>query len=115
MPGCKKKTSILPKKLIKELGLWEYRRRDPTLDATLGWYYVAVKEQDAILDAKPTSIYCGIGEKIKGDRGSVQCEVNHYIRDNLRLTYYFFHKHISDWREIDASVRTLVESFITGG
>jgi hypothetical protein len=42
------------------------------------------------------------------------CKVNYVVAPNVGLTYWFYRKNLQSWREIDGSIRGLIESFAVG-
>ena len=100
---------FLPKTFLKELGLWVYRKRDPRL-RNMSWYYLA---EDMPISLAGTSriISCSSVKRDQINPDTVDCRVSYFLKENLQLIYRFYHKHISDWRKIDASIRTLIDSF----
>jgi hypothetical protein len=110
----RKNTALGPRRLNEELGLWEYHQRTATAEPWMPWRYVAADESALAPDGQPLSIRCGGIERMPGDRGSVECQVDYFIRSDVLLTYRFFHKHIGDWQAIDKQVREFVESLFAG-
>ena len=98
----------------KKLGMWEYQKRLALDDVSRGRLYVSTKDSVKTPYGRPLTIRCYGIVRIKNDPGSIQCNVDYFIRDNLLLKYRFFYKHINDWESIDLQVRSLVESFFKG-
>ena len=79
----KQDASFLPKIFREDLGLWEYRRRDPRLDSWSGWYYVPISSYESYSDRRISIINCGGPERIKRNPESIQCQVDYFFRENL--------------------------------
>ena len=105
--------STLGKPVYNEkLELWEYRsKRFLELDSRVS-HYVSHKKEFQTLYEQPLIIDCYGGIRIKNDLGSIQCQVDYLIRDDIALTYRFYQKHIKDWKLIDSKIRTMLESYI---
>ncbi len=42
------------------------------------------------------------------------CKINYMVMPGVGLTYWFYRKNLQSWREIDRSIRRLVQSFAAG-
>ena len=96
----------------ERLSILEYQYRVYRDEVSRNHLYVAEKNSIKRPNGQPLSIRCDGVVRIKNNPDSIQCTSDYFIRDNLRLTYRFFHKHIGDWKLIDLKVRNLVESYI---
>jgi hypothetical protein len=103
--------NLLPRTFNEELRLWDYRSPHRPDNP---YYYVADintlgfngKRRD-----ESVFITCAGMPREKNNNDARQCQVFYFVREDISVTYRFFHKHIASWHEINTSVRELVESF----
>lgn len=98
----------------EKLQMWEYQYKVALDEISRRRHYLAKKNSIHVPYDRSFSIRCNNVVRIKKEPGSIQCNVDYFIRDDLILTYRFFHKHINDWKMIDLQVRNLVETFFKG-
>lgn len=94
----------------KALGLWDYRRK---VDRDKPDKFISRDYRTPLSDT-PLFISCHLKSgAITYGIDSIGCQVRYFIKNDIQITYDFSYKHIKDWKDIDRSVRVLVNSLFT--